>query len=77
MMTPVMDDYGLCLDVWESKARKDSVAGHSGENWGFLTSWVFSRKKDCCVAVMCNNDTDAAYEAMDNIACEIYRKAKG
>ena len=76
MMTPVMDDYGLCLDIWESKARKDSVAGHGGENWGFLTSWVFSRKKDICVAVMYNNVTDAADEALDDIACEIYRNAK-
>ena len=75
MMTPVMDDYGLCLDVWESEARKDSVAGHTGENWGFLTSWVFSRKKDICVAIMYNNVTEAADEAMNNIACEIYKNA--
>ena len=77
MMTPVMDDYGLCLDVWESPARKDSVAGHGGENWGFLTNWVFSRKKEICVAIMYNNVTEAADEAMDNIACEIYKSAKG
>ena len=76
MMTPVMDDYGLCLDVWESEARADSVAGHGGENWGFLTSWVFSRKKDICVAVMYNNVTDAADEAMNEIAFEIYKNAK-
>ena len=76
MMTPVMDDYGLCLNVWESKARKDSVAGHGGENWGFLTNWVFSRKKDICVALMYNNVTADADEAMDEIACEIYKNAK-
>ena len=76
MMTPIMEDYGLCLDVWESKARKDSVAGHGGENWGFLTSWVFSRKKDICVALMYNNVTEAADEAMNNIACEIFKNAK-
>ncbi len=76
MMTPVMDDYGLCLYVWESEARKDSVAGHSGENWGFLTSWVFSRRKEICVAVMYNNVTDAADEALDEVACEIYKNAK-
>ena len=76
MMTPVMDGYGLCLDVWESEARKDSVAGHGGENWGFLTSWVFSRKKDICVAIMYNNVTEAADEAMNDIACEIYKNAK-
>ena len=75
MMTPVMDDYGLCLDVWESEARKDSVAGHGGENMGFLTSWVFSRKKDICVAVMYNNVTEAADEGMNDIACEIYKNA--
>ena len=76
MMTPLMDDYGLCLDVWESQARADSVAGHGGENWGFLTSWVFSRKKDICVAVMYNNVTEAADERMNDIACEIYKNAK-
>ena len=76
MMTPIMDDYGLCLDVWESEARKDSVAGHSGENWGFLTSWVFSRKKEICVAVMYNNVTEAADIAMDDLACELFKKAK-
>ncbi len=76
MMTPVMDGYGLCLYVWESKARKDSVAGHSGENWGFLTSWVFSRKKDLCVALMYNNVTEAADEALEDIACEVYKNAK-
>ena len=76
MMTPIMDDYGLCINVWESEARKDSVAGHGGENWGFLTSWVFSRKKDICVAVMYNNVTESADKAMDDIACEIYRNAK-
>jgi CubicO group peptidase (beta-lactamase class C family) len=76
MMTPIMEDYGLCLDVWESPARQDSVAGHTGENWGFLTSWVFSRKKDICVAVMYNNVTAAADEAMESIACEIYKNAK-
>ena len=76
MMAPVMDNYGLCLYVWESEARKDSVAGHDGENWGFLTSWVFSRKKNICVAVMYNNVTEAADEEMNKLACEIYKNAK-
>ena len=76
MMTPVMDGYGLCLFVWESEARKDSVGGHGGENRGFLTSWVFSRKKDLCVALMYNNVTEAADEALEGIACEVYKNAK-
>ncbi len=76
MMTPVMDDYGLCLGVWESEACRDSVAGHGGDNWGFLTGWVFSRRKDICVAIMHNNETKAARKAMNDIACEIYKNAK-
>ena len=76
MMTPVMDGYGLCLDIWESEARADSVAGHGGENRGFLTSWVFSRKEEICVAVMYNNVTEAADERLNDIACEIYKNAK-
>ncbi len=76
MMTPVMDDYGLCLDVWESEARKDSVAGHVGENRVFLTSRVFSRRKDLCVAIMYNSVTEAAGKAMNDIACEICKNAK-
>ena len=76
MMTPVMDGYGLCLKVWESEALKDSVAGHSGSNEGFLTSLVFSLKKDVCAAVMYNNATKAASKAMENITCEIYKNAK-
>ena len=77
MMTPVMDNYGLGIFVWESEARKDSVAGHGGENWGYLTSWVFSRKKDMCVAIMYNNVTNAADEAIEELACEIFKNAKG
>ena len=76
MMTPIMDEYGLCLNISESEARKDSVAGHGGWNEGFLTNWVFSRKKDICVAVMYNNTSEAAVKAMEDIACEIYKNAK-
>ena len=43
----------------------------------FLTSWVFSRKEEICVAMMYTNVTKAAGEAMDDVACEIYRNAKG
>ena len=77
MMTPVMDGYGLCLNVWDSEARKDSAAGHGGENRGFLTSWVFSRTKDVCVAVMHNNDRAAADEALTGLAADLFKKAKG
>ena len=76
MMTPVMNGYGLCLNVGEPETRGDSVAGHGGENRGFLTSWVFSRTKDFCVAVMYNSVSKAAYKGMNDVSCGIYRNAK-
>ena len=72
MMTSVMDDYGLCMFTWYSEERKDSV----GENWGFLTHWVFSRKKDICVAIMYNNVTATVDEAMNDMSCELYKNVK-
>ena len=40
----------------------------------FRPSLVFSRKKEIGVAVMYNNVTEAADEAMDDIACENFQK---
>ena len=53
------------------------MAGHGGENRGFLTDWVFSRTEDLCIAVMINQDADAADERMIHLAVELYNKAKG
>lgn len=33
--------------------------------------------KDICVAVMYSNAASSAYEKIDDIACAIYRNAKG
>ena len=77
MMTPVMDGYGLCLYSWASEARGGAeVAGHDGENRGFLTSWVFSRTEDLCVAAMINQESDAADERLDDLAIELFNRAK-
>ncbi len=77
MMTPLMDDYGLCLYAWTSVARGGAeVAGHGGENEGFLTDWVFSRTEDLCIAVMINQSADAADERMVDLAIELYNRAK-
>ena len=77
MMTPVMDEYGLCLYVWVSEARGGAeVAGHGGENCGFLTSWVFSRTEDLCVAVMINQESDAADERLDDLSIALFNNAK-
>ena len=71
MMTPIMDNYGLCIRHFE-----DDMVGHGGWNEGFLTSWVFSLKKDVCVAVMYNNATNAADEALGSLTGELFENAK-
>ena len=48
MMTPVMNHYGLCLELAEGTAR------HMGVNAGFITFLKFSLEEDLCVAAMTN-----------------------
>lgn len=54
MITPVLDNVGLCVFL-----DKDipNLAGHSGWNQGFLTTWCFSLTEDICVAAMVNRST--------------------
>ena len=52
MLTPVMEDYGLCIQ----RLRSD-VAYHDGWNIGFVTDWMFSLREDLCVVSMINNTT--------------------
>lgn len=48
MMTPIMNNYGLCVEC-----NTDS-AHHMGVNAGFITFLKFSLTEDYCVAVMTN-----------------------
>ena len=48
MMTPVMNNYGLCV------ACSEGTAHHMGVNAGFITFLKFSLTEDFCVAVMTN-----------------------
>ena len=54
MITPILDNIGLCVFL-----DKDipNLAGHSGWNQGFLTTWGFSLTDDICVAAMVNRST--------------------
>lgn len=76
MMTPIMDDYGLCLYVWDSGLRGDQVAGHSGWNEGFLTSWTFSRTEDLCVTVMVNRSTVKIDKRLSEAEALLFRNVK-
>lgn len=51
MVTPVRDNAALGIF---RQANLPDVAGHGGENRGFLTSWSFSLVEDRCAAVMIN-----------------------
>ena len=53
MLTPVMDNYGLCVYSF-----RGDVGEHGGWNEGFVTEWMFSLRSDICVASMYNRATD-------------------
>ena len=71
MLTPVMDRYGLCV----FNLRGD-IGEHAGWNEGFLTEWIFSMRKDLCVAGMHNRSSEAAAEAQSKIVREIFQDAE-
>ncbi len=73
MMTPVLDNYGLCI---YRGVNCPELAFHGGWNKGFLTEWNFSLKEDLCVASMINRATAAADEAHAQVAFDIYQNAK-
>ena len=73
MMTPVLDNYGLCIF---RGVNCPELAFHGGWNEGFLTEWNFSLKEDLCVASMINRATAAADEAHAQVAFDIYQNAK-
>ena len=73
MMTPVLDNYGLCI---YRGVNCPELAFHGGWNEGFLTEWNFSLKEDLCVASMINRSGDAIDEAHAETAFELYQNAK-
>ena len=71
MLTPVMDNYGLCI----YNLRGD-VGEHSGWNEGFLTEWMFSLDKDLCVASMTNRSNDKIDLAQTYVALELFQNVE-
>ena len=68
MLTPVMDDYGLCI----TNLRGD-IGEHGGWNEGFLTEWMFSLREDLCVASMMNRSTDEMDWKQSYVAIELFQ----
>ena len=64
MVTPVLDDYGLCI------GRDDHIPDqvcHTGGNEGFISYWTLSLTQDLCAAVMFNGSNRMAYKVEDQL----------
>ena len=68
MLTPVMDDYGLCVN----NLRGD-VGEHGGWNEGFITEWIFSLRKDLCVVSMLNHATEKLDMKQTELAVKLFQ----
>ena len=71
MLTPVMDDYGLCI-----RNLRGDIGYHGGWNEGFLTQWFFSLREDLCVASMINRADEATVEAQTKVAIDLFQTAE-
>ena len=68
MLTPVMDDYGLCL--WNLRG---DIGYHGGANEGFLTEWMFSLREDLCAVSMVNRCDERTDEAQLDMVLELFQ----
>ena len=71
MITPVMENYGLCITNYG-----ENIGGHGGWNEGFLTTWFFALNRDLCVASMTNRSNKAIADAQAKAAMELFRNAE-
>ena len=70
-----LDEKGIINEELLAKFGED-VGYHDGANAGFLTEWVFSLKKDVCVASMVNRSDDKAVWGLFELNAELFRNAK-
>ena len=68
MLTPVMDNYGLCVHNF-----RGDIGYHDGWNEGYVTTWLFSLRQDLCTAVMFNRSTDELDWEQTKIAIELFQ----
>ena len=75
MVSPVIQNAGLCLFRDENIP---DLAGHSGENMGFLTMWGFSLRDDnTSVAVMINRSSASTRKNLSIIGNTLFRRVRG
>ena len=73
MVTPVMDNVGL--SVFRER-EVPGVAYHGGQNWGFLTTWVFSLTEDLCVTAMINCSRPLLAGRLNEVCAALFRQAR-
>ena len=70
MVTPVLNNYGLCIGRGEE--QEEQIVSHSGWNEGFLTQWRLSLKEDLCIALMINWANNPTASAMGKACLELF-----
>ena len=71
MITPVKKKYGLGI----YNLRGD-IAYHDGWNEGFVTTWMFSMRKELCAAGMLNVSTNELDWALTNTIVELFQNTE-
>lgn len=73
MVTPVLDDAGLCI----FRGSDDpSRVHHSGWNYGFLTEWHVSLTEDLCVAAMINRSNVSTSRRLSEVSRALFKQAR-
>lgn len=73
MVTPVLDDAGLCI----FRGSDDpSRVHHSGWNFGFLTEWHLSLTEEICVAAMINRSNVPTSKRLSEVSRALYKSAQ-
>ncbi len=73
MVTPVLENAGLC--IFRDRSIPD-LAGHGGENAGFLTFWRFSLKEDLCVAIMINRSSITSRRILSEFSGTLFSRVR-
>ena len=71
MVTPVLQNMGLCI----FRSNIPDIAGHSGQNAGFLTSWDFSLTEDLCMAIMTNRSAASVRRRLSELGKTLFSRA--
>ena len=73
MITPVLDDAGLCIFRGSDDPNR---VHHSGWNCGFLTEWHLSLTEELCVAAMINRSNVPTSKRLSEVSRALFKSAQ-